>query len=77
MGLLEKPSTESGIKTGDTWPGSSTGALTGSLEDITTYIDQASSLGVSHLIYQFEHSTQEEHLVQMDLAAREVNKRYS
>ena len=77
MGLLDKPSKDSGIKTGDRWPGSSTGALTGSLEDITAYIDQAVSLGVSHLIYQFEASTQEECLIQMDLAAREVNKRYS
>lgn len=70
-GLLAAPSTESGVKVGQ-WPGSSTGALTGSLAEIKAFIQQVAEVGVTHFIFQFEHSTQEEHLAQLELFAREV-----
>jgi len=70
VGLLAAPSSESGIKTGTRWPGSSTGAWTGSLDEFNTYIDQVIAQGVSHFIFQFEHATQEEHLAQMKLFAQ-------
>jgi alkanesulfonate monooxygenase SsuD/methylene tetrahydromethanopterin reductase-like flavin-dependent oxidoreductase (luciferase family) len=70
-GLLTAPTNESGIKVGQ-WPGSSTGALTGSLTEIKAFIQQVTELGVTHFICQFEHSTQEEHLAQLELFAGEV-----
>ncbi len=69
-GLIPMPSGDSGIKSGDRWPGSSTGALTGSIDEINAYIDQVVAQGVSHFIFQFEHATQEEHLAQMELFAQ-------
>lgn len=70
-GLLSAPSADSGIKTGR-WPGSSTGALTGSLAEIKDYLHQVTEAGVSHFIFQFEHATQAEHLAQIELFATEV-----
>lgn len=70
-GLITGSSAEGGIKTGR-WPGSSTGALTGSLAEVKRFIDQVAEVGVSHFIFQFEHSTQAEHLAQIELFAREI-----
>jgi probable F420-dependent oxidoreductase len=70
-GLITAPTAGSGIKTGR-WPGSSTGALTGSLNEVKDFIDQVAEVGVSHFIFQFEHSIQEEHLAQLELFASEV-----
>ena len=70
-GLISGASADSGIKTGK-WPGSSTGALTGSLAEITAFIDQVAEVGVSHFIFQFEHATQAEHLAQIELFAGEI-----
>ncbi len=70
-GLIPAPSAAGGIKHGK-WPGSSTGALTGSLAEIKAFIDQVAAAGVSHYIFQFEHSTQDEHLAQIELFAREL-----
>jgi alkanesulfonate monooxygenase SsuD/methylene tetrahydromethanopterin reductase-like flavin-dependent oxidoreductase (luciferase family) len=69
MGRLATPRGAGGIPAGQ-WPGSSTGALTGTLEDITAVLQQVAALGVSHFVCQFEHSTQEEHLEQMALFAQ-------
>lgn len=71
-GLLATPTTGGGIKTGR-WPGSSTGALTGSLDQVTSFINQVAEAGVSHFIFQFEHSTQPEHLAQIELFAKAFN----
>ena len=68
-GRLVAPRTAGGI-TGGQWPGSSTGALTGTLEEIRNVLQQAATLGVSHFICQFEHATPAEHLAQMELFAQ-------
>lgn len=70
-GLLDSPSSESGIKTGR-WPGSSAGAFSGSLEETKAYLEQVAQAGVSHFIFQFEHASQQEHLAQMELFANQV-----
>jgi hypothetical protein len=46
--------------------------MTGSLAEVTRFIDQVAEVGVSHFIFQFEHSTQAEHLAQIELFAREI-----
>lgn len=69
-GLLGEPTTGGGIKSGR-WPGSSTGALTGNLAEIKSFINQVAEIGVSHFIFQFEHNTQEEHLAQLEIFAKE------
>ena len=53
------------------WPGGTAGALTGTLAEIKSFIDQVAEIGVSHFIFQFEHNTQEEHLAQIELFAKE------
>jgi probable F420-dependent oxidoreductase len=70
MGRLAMPETAGGV-TGGQWPGSSTGALTGTLDEVRDVMGQVAALGVSHFICQFEHATQEEHLAQIELFARE------
>jgi probable F420-dependent oxidoreductase len=70
-GLLAAPTTGGGLTAGQ-WPGSSTGALTGTLAEIKRFIKQVAEVGVSHFIFQFEHTTQEEHLAQIELYAREL-----
>jgi probable F420-dependent oxidoreductase len=75
-GLLPAPATGGGVHAGR-WPGSNTGALTGTLEDISEFVDRLADIGVSHLICQFEHTTQAEHLAQMEWLAREILPRYS
>ncbi|MFN8458280.1 MAG: LLM class F420-dependent oxidoreductase [Anaerolineae bacterium] len=70
-GLLAAPTSGGGVKVGQ-WPGSSTGALNGSLAEVKAAIEEVAEVGVTHLIFQFEHNTQEEHLAQMELFAREV-----
>lgn len=70
-GLLNAPTSGGGVKVGP-WPGSNIGALSGSLAEVVSFIDQANTAGVSHLIFQFEHNSQEEHLAQLELFAREV-----
>jgi probable F420-dependent oxidoreductase len=75
-GLLAAPSTGSGVHAGH-WPGSSAEALTGSLEDIRSFVDRLVDIGVSHLIFQFEHTDQAEHLAQMEWVGREILPRYS
>jgi probable F420-dependent oxidoreductase len=69
-GRLATPEAAGGI-TGERWPGSSTGALTGTLDEVRNVLHQAAALGVSHFICQFEHATPAEHLVQMELFAQE------
>jgi probable F420-dependent oxidoreductase len=69
-GLLTAPTSGGGIKI-ERWPGSSTGALIGSLAEIKSYINQIAEIGVTHLIFQFEHNTQAEHLAQIELFAKE------
>ena len=75
-GLLPAPTTGGGVHAGR-WPGSSTGALTGTLEDINGFVDRLADIGVSHLICQFEHTTPAEHLAQLEWMAREILPRYS
>jgi probable F420-dependent oxidoreductase len=75
-GLLPAPTTGGGVHAGR-WPGSSTGALTGTLEDLSGFVDRLADIGVSHLICQFEHTTQAEHLAQLEWMAREILPRYS
>jgi probable F420-dependent oxidoreductase len=70
-GLLAAPSSGGGVKVG-AWPGSSVGALSGSLAEVKAFIDQAGQLGVNHFIFQFEHNTQEEHLAQIELFGTQV-----
>jgi probable F420-dependent oxidoreductase len=69
VGRLTAPGAAGGIQAGQ-WPGSSAGALTGTLEDIQAFIQEVAALGVSYLICQFEHATQEEHLAQIELFAQ-------
>jgi alkanesulfonate monooxygenase SsuD/methylene tetrahydromethanopterin reductase-like flavin-dependent oxidoreductase (luciferase family) len=69
-GRLEAPATAGGITRGQ-WPGSSAGALTGTLQDVRDTLQQAAALGVRHFICQFEHATQAEHLAQIELFAQE------
>jgi probable F420-dependent oxidoreductase len=70
-GLLAEPSTGGGIDQAGRWPGGTASALTGSLAEIKSFINQVAELGVSHFIFQFEHNTQEEHLAQIELFAKE------
>jgi probable F420-dependent oxidoreductase len=70
MGRLPTPGNTGGIKAGQ-WPGSTTDALTGTLEEVNTVLQQIAALGVSHFVCQFEHTTQEEHLAQMALFSQE------
>ena len=67
-GLLAAPSSGGGIKVGQ-WPGSSVGALSGSLAEIKDFAKQVATVGTSHFIFQFEHNTQAEHLAQIELFA--------
>lgn len=70
-GLLGSPTTGGGVDQAGRWPGASAGALSGSLAEVKDFIQQVAALGVSHFIFQFEHNTQEEHLAQMELFAKE------
>jgi probable F420-dependent oxidoreductase len=70
MGRLATPGGGGGIQGGQ-WPGSSTGVLTGTLEEINATLRQVAVLGVSHFVCQFEHATQAEHLAQIAVFAQE------
>lgn len=70
-GLIAAPTTGGGIDQAGRWPGGTAGALTGTLAEIKSFIDQVAEIGVSHFIFQFEHNTQEEHLAQIELFAKE------
>lgn len=73
-GLLAAPTTGGGVKTGQ-WPGGSAGALrVEDLAHLQTFLDQIAAAGVSHLIFQFEHTSQPEHLAQIELFARQFLK---
>lgn len=70
-GLIAAPTTGGGVDPAGRWPGGSAGALTGTLADVNRFIDRVAELGVSHFIFQFEHTTQAEHLAQIELFAKE------
>ncbi len=70
-GLIAAPTTGGGVDQAGRWPGGTAGALTGTLAEIKSFIDQVAEIGVSHFIFQFEHNTQEEHLAQIELFAKE------
>jgi len=70
-GLITEPTTGGGVDQAGRWPGGTAGALTGTLAEIKSFIDQVAEIGVSHFIFQFEHNTQEEHLAQIELFAKE------
>ena len=70
-GLITAPTTGGGVDQAGRWPGGTAGALTGTLAEIKSFIDQVAEIGVSHFIFQFEHNTQEEHLAQIELFAKE------
>jgi probable F420-dependent oxidoreductase len=71
-GLIDEATTGGGVGKTGRWPGGTAGAFTGSLAKFKAYLDQVAAVGVSHFIFQFEHNTQEEHLAQIELFAREV-----
>ncbi|MCL4300267.1 MAG: LLM class F420-dependent oxidoreductase [Anaerolineae bacterium] len=70
-GLLAQPTMGGGVDQAGRWPGGTAGALTGSLAEVKSFINQVAEMGVSHFIFQFEHNTQEEHLAQIELFAKE------
>ena len=70
-GLLAQPTTGGGVDQAGRWPGGTAGALTGSLSEVKDFIKQTAEIGVSHFVFQFEHNTQEEHLAQIELFAKE------
>ena len=70
-GLIAAPTTGGGVDQAGRWPGGTAGALTGTLAEVKSFIDQVAEIGVSHFIFQFEHNTQEEHLAQIELFAKE------
>lgn len=70
-GLLAQPTAAGGVDQAGRWPGSSAGALSGSLNEVKDFIKQTAEFGVSHFVFQFEHNTQEEHLAQIELFAKE------
>jgi probable F420-dependent oxidoreductase len=70
-GLLAAPTTGGGVDQAGRWPGGTAGALSGSLAEIKSFVNQVAEIGVSHFIFQFEHNTQEEHLAQIELFAKE------
>lgn len=65
-----------GIREG-AWPGGTAGALSGTVEEVSAAIDEYARLGVEHMIFQFEHETQEEHLAQIRFFAREIMPRFA
>lgn len=61
-----------GGETEGQWEGGTASALTGSVDEILGEIEQVAALGVTHLICQFEHRTQREHLDQMRFFVEEI-----
>ena len=54
------------------WPGASAGALAGSVDEVRSEVAQAAQAGVTHFICQFEHASQREHLVSLELFAEGI-----
>lgn len=54
------------------WEGGTASALGGTVEDIVAELNNLAGLGVGHFICQFEHQTQEEHLMQLRFMAEEI-----
>ena len=57
------------------WPGSPAGALTGSADEVRAEIEQAAQAGVTHVICQFEHATQDELMASIECFAQEIMSR--
>lgn len=74
-GRLRGSATASGVRAGR-FPAGSAGALGGTVEEIAQAVDQVATLGVTHFICQFEHTTQEEHLASLQLFATEIMARF-
>ncbi len=60
------------LSQGKTPPEAGAGALAGSVEEVRAALAAYADAGVDHLICQFEHATQDEHLAQIDLFARAI-----
>ncbi|MFN8475330.1 MAG: TIGR03619 family F420-dependent LLM class oxidoreductase [Anaerolineae bacterium] len=60
------------LSQGKTPPTAGAGALAGSIDEVRAAVAAYADAGLDHLICQFEHETQEEHLAQIDLFARAI-----
>lgn len=60
------------LRQGKTPPTAGAGALTGAIEEVRAALGAYADAGLDHLICQFEHDTEEEHLAQIALFASDL-----